>query len=1428
MYDQTGKLWFKIMAFIVLEAFLFTIADISWAANYRDQRGSQQMLLDSQKNKNEKDNVSAEALSNQLVLTQPAMPYMGFGQITPQGQELESVSLIDTTISGLSIAGNDLSDIFKTLKSSGCSVSEAGFGAMRQGFNKKEIYHSLISAGYDKEEVKTLLGSLLIMEEEIKKDEEEAVQTKTGPPQAQSEQAKTTLNQKKAIFEIPSLTDLPVEKDVTKVVEKTVQQGAVLRQTVEFVRLMLNEGKRGKELIRILKKSGLSNERITTALAQLGFNLKDIISILKDSDISCTDIVQAIYNSQINYSDKDIYTALLKAGFSDEEIISALKTVGMNAVDILKLTTELGRNMIQVADAMVKAGFNVAEIANAYVLKAMKWTWDNSVNVINCAVKAFDAFLTNIGKKFSSKQDLAYELIIDDILATGEVLIQDQDVMTSMAAIKNVAQNHGIDLQGYNLSLDSLLELEGVSVVHLDGNHWVTLVGVEGDQVTIIDNGKEEVISLSEFQIRWDGNVLAVNQQEINQNKLLDLQMRDIRGGRGFNPFKAISNVFKGVVEGVKTFVQGVVNIVKGAVQMAIATVTLDWERFKTGFWTATMGTFQTLTAPIVTLYHFLPESVARIVGMVIKTIIIAVFTVIGGIIGTILGGNTNAGMAIGAFVGTIVGYCFDYDMVMACKNNDVDAFKVVFKRMIIEAVVNAAVAFCMSYASVPGGSGTVAGNIASTTTAATAGAGVGATTGTMISTAVSSQAVQNLVVSAAVSALKQTLVTYALTYSMDAAGVTNPYLRAISVGAAGAWAGGDAGKISFTETGGWQMADLMSKHIAKQMVVGAVTSVSMEAIKQQGYEQGWDPLVTECAALAVGTFANIGISSGLGLQNNLKAPAQTSFTSLVVSNFQSSIGGLIGALAAKVVDRICLENGVDPILSAALSSTVENLTGSLSTAAFSDQKSFSMTDLGNALKSGLGAGLSAAYKDVLIRNFDYSEREASEAVYNTSVVASTVTKFYDAFSSDKAITTQEFNSKLDNLMQSAFTSGLEGLGFNNGFNGKMSSYEQVEYLDTWDQEIDTMEYLMTAQGSGIYLDDAGVYRNADGSENTYLNRNKARSDYNQEWKEKKPEVFDTKKSSSSDTASGNLSFGDALTKTIDTRMLSFQTTQASANFTTAVNRLHVNYNISQINSTADKLGVTAQLANGGGVMLTLTQQVLNNPALRDTALTNLLNYGTNATMLYGATTDNITGIMFDNSDSFFTGTASAYQQENNGKLEWARPETVETGSNTYIKAGVKADTVYDLVNNQNLSFVATQTNSFANMTSTNAFILNGNVSYDQTNGTFFLQNASFTALNGLKTVDFSTKLTNGDKVYASVVSDQGFNNTVLRTGTGQSADVYKTQLGGVAKELRIEDITSKASDKVSSLEVALTVSVSGNLNLESASLKEVNNRLTT
>ncbi|MBU0633508.1 MAG: hypothetical protein KKA52_00415, partial [Candidatus Omnitrophica bacterium] len=575
MSNLTNKLWFRVTAFLVMEAFLFTLADISWAADYRQKQGYQETALNAQKAEDEQSRLSTDALSNQLILNQPAAPFMGGGTYQQSLDKAQPASIVDTTISGLSLAGKDLNMIFGTLNKSGFSASEVSFAAMRQGHSGKEIYQALIGAGYDGKEVKDLLGNLLKYEKEKEKKEKEAKNLPVKETAAKKEKQREVKESDKTEFERKTaLEEKDGEKAFIEPEETAAPQGAesakslrldALRmQTLEFVRLMILEGKRGRDLISILKKAGIADERIITALSQLGFNLQDIIKIFREADIDCAQIVQALKKCNIASSDKEIYSALLKNGFSDKDIIAALKAVGISADDILKIATELGRNMIEVAQAMLETGFSYAQVANAYLLKAMKWAWDETINIVNCAAHAFDAFLTNVGRKFSSKQDLAYELVIADILETGEVEIAGKDVMTSMLAVKKVAQQYGIDMEGYKLGIKSLLELNEAAIVLLDGNHWVSIVTIDAEQVTIIDNGQKKVISLTEFQTRWDGSTLTVKQYKATYEQLLDLQMRQIRGGRGL--FSAIGGFFKSVFKAVGDFFSSVWSAVKSFV----------------------------------------------------------------------------------------------------------------------------------------------------------------------------------------------------------------------------------------------------------------------------------------------------------------------------------------------------------------------------------------------------------------------------------------------------------------------------------------------------------------------------------------------------------------------------------------------------------------------------------------------------------------------------------------------------------------------------------------------------------------------------------------------------------------------------------------------------------------------------------------------
>ncbi|MBU4479160.1 MAG: hypothetical protein KKH34_08785, partial [Candidatus Omnitrophica bacterium] len=1425
MYDQTNKLWFKAIAFIVMQAFILTLADVSWAANYRENKGSQQMALDSQKIKDERDKLSKDALSNQFVLTQPAMPYMGFEQVTRKGGA-EPLSLIDTTISGLSIAGNDLADIFKALKSSGCSVSEAGFGALRQGFNKKEIYHALMKGGYDKEEVKNLLGSLLKAEEEEKEESKNNALQKTGPPQEKPEEKEAS---KEAIFELPKITDSPVEEKASKIIEKSLNQDALFRQTVEFVRIMINEGKRGKELIDVLKKAGLSNERIITALAQLGFNLKDIINIFKEANISCGDIVQALHKAQIRYSDKEIYGALIKCGYTEEDIITAFRNSGLNGEAILKIATELKRDMVEVAKAMAASGFSKADIARAYILKAMQWTWDRTVNIINCAVKAFDAFLTNIGRKFSSQQDLAYSLIVDDILATGEVVIQGKDVMTSMLAIKNVARQHGIDLQGYNLTLESLLELNGMAVVHLDGDHWVSLVSIDGDNVTIIDNGQKQVISLTEFKFRWDGNTLAIARQKIQEDRLLDMQMREIRGGRGIGSvFKSVAKVFKSVVnavvEGVKTFVNGMINVIKGSLMMLTG-------NFKEGFWTMTMGTMQMLCAPTVALYHLLPENVARIIGQVMKVICIAVGTIVGGIIGTFCGGQTQLGMAIGAFVGTIVGYCFDYDMVMACKTSNIEDFKVLFKRMIIEATVNAAVAFCVGHfakgaQNIQGTLGYTAGQgfAANSVGAAIAGGASGGVWG-VISAAATSTAVQTMVVNTAINAVKQTLVSYALTAVTK--NIENPYLRAAIIGAGGAWAGSSACNVSF-QSGAMEFGKLMTAEIAKSMVVGAVTNLAMESIRQVGYNNNWDPLLMECVALAAGTAAQSIGGAALGFDYKNNSYGQSDFSTRLSNNLMSSLGSLAGAITAKCMERICRESGMSPIFTGALGAFSQSLITGLTNAAIDPTKSFSWTDVSDALFSGLGTMTAMGYKDLLIREFDYTDIKASEAAYNLSVVwdiAST------GFGKDvkKDQTYDEFVATLSNTFGSIIQTQVQRqLGFTTGYSSG-NAYERMQYIDSYNSEIDSMDYMMHGQGE-IKLGADGRYYNADGSINTYWTRNADKTEYWNYWKQEKPEIFGQQAGEGSASTSTNMSFGDAWLSTISARQLSFQNTEARKNFTTgyiaagaAVYNTYLMYKvdnkINEFNAFRANTGLCALLVDGKVVIELDEAAIAANPALREGAQQELMKYGAG---------ENSDAVIFADADAFLRDKADSYYTNTGNNSQWKTTQKQDVIINGKVVAAQLSSSSYQRLldpTNAALSNIAVtmdvfNISIFGNISAAEGVKFNASaiVNYNAALGTWEASNPTFQTIDGSGSLDLSMTLDNKDKVYFTVASGSGIPDDPVLMDARTGKEYGKTALSGVAAQLGLSQLTENLGDT----QVGVTLDRNGSLILTKESREAV------
>jgi hypothetical protein len=248
---------------------------------------------------------------------------------------------------------------------------------------------------------------------------------------------------------------------------------------------------------------------------------KPIVSNVDIKTHSITnDLVKAQAQSQENQTSQPTYASMAGQGMPDNEIVNVLKEQGATSTDILKAATQAGSDMNEVANAMKEAGYSNKEIAQAYISKAMDWTAETTVDVVNCAAQSLAEMLSGQGNIVSTVE-LAYEVIASDIMQSGKVNIQDGQIMSSMSAIKDVAAEHGIELEGVNATITDLKNISGSSIAHLDNNHWVTVTEVKADAVTVIDNGKEVTMTKAEFASRWDGNLLT---QDKSKGKILDAQ----------------------------------------------------------------------------------------------------------------------------------------------------------------------------------------------------------------------------------------------------------------------------------------------------------------------------------------------------------------------------------------------------------------------------------------------------------------------------------------------------------------------------------------------------------------------------------------------------------------------------------------------------------------------------------------------------------------------------------------------------------------------------------------------------------------------------------------------------------------------------------------------------------------------------------------
>jgi len=84
---------------------------------------------------------------------------------------------------------------------------------------------------------------------------------------------------------------------------------------------------------------------------------------------------------------------------------------------------------------------------------------------------------------------------------------------TTMKGLARAAKSVGLKAQGINMDKQALKQLSDPAIAWYDGNHYVALLSIDGEQATIHDPNKpnEEVLPINELLGRSGGFLLTLS-----------------------------------------------------------------------------------------------------------------------------------------------------------------------------------------------------------------------------------------------------------------------------------------------------------------------------------------------------------------------------------------------------------------------------------------------------------------------------------------------------------------------------------------------------------------------------------------------------------------------------------------------------------------------------------------------------------------------------------------------------------------------------------------------------------------------------------------------------------------------------------------------------------------------------------------------------
>ena len=136
-----------------------------------------------------------------------------------------------------------------------------------------------------------------------------------------------------------------------------------------------------------------------------------------------------------------------------------------------------------------------------------RWLGNPSIHHLNCGVYALNDILAARGIQKTPEEVSVMTVTLD--LMSGIVKPGDKTLKTSLYALTQVAKTFDLDYSAAKFKPENVLKIRPPFIAHLTGEHFVTVTGIEGDTVRIMDLGQAAVMPRADFIKKATGFVLA-------------------------------------------------------------------------------------------------------------------------------------------------------------------------------------------------------------------------------------------------------------------------------------------------------------------------------------------------------------------------------------------------------------------------------------------------------------------------------------------------------------------------------------------------------------------------------------------------------------------------------------------------------------------------------------------------------------------------------------------------------------------------------------------------------------------------------------------------------------------------------------------------------------------------------------------------------